>query len=89
VKASDFSRTGSDWARQILQPPQSSWPTNTSVGRPAWAVATRVMDDAEAIARPTIIADRLFSISVHSSWKTPQGQYERRFALAEGRLTTL
>src|SRR5258708_11463744 len=44
---------------QILQPPQSSWPTNTSVGRPASAVATPAKDDAVAIVRPPIIRDRL------------------------------
>jgi len=28
-----------------LQPPQSSWPTNTSIGLPVWACAMRVADD--------------------------------------------
>jgi len=60
--ASDFSRSGSDWARQILQPPQSSWPTNTSIGRPDWADATRAKDDAAAIARPPTIKDLLLNM---------------------------
>ena len=57
--ASDFSSSGSDWARQILQPPQSSWPTNTSIGFPDWACAMRVKDDVAAVARPPAIKDRL------------------------------
>ena len=62
--ASDFSSSGSDWARQILQPPQSSWPTNTSIGFPDWACAMRANDEAAAIPRPTAITDLLFSIEL-------------------------
>jgi len=68
VKASDFSSSGSDWARQILQLPQSSWPTNTSIGRPASASALRIEDAAAATTKPPVIKDRLFSIGILSSW---------------------
>jgi hypothetical protein len=64
LTASDFSSSGSDWARQILQPPQSSWPTNTSIGFPDWARAMRVTDDAAAVARPPTIKDRLLNMSL-------------------------
>jgi hypothetical protein len=67
LKASDFSSSGSDWARQILQLPQSSWPTNTSIGRPASACALCI-DDAAAASRPVVIKDRLFSMGIFSSW---------------------
>src|SRR3954463_7387836 len=62
--ASDFSSSGSDWARQILQPPHGSWPTNTSIGFPDWASATRVEDSAAAVARPPTITDRLLNMTL-------------------------
>src|SRR5260370_16414398 len=57
-------KSGSDWARQILQPPQSSWPTNTSIGRPDWAYEMPANDGAVAIARPPTIRDRLLNMTV-------------------------
>jgi hypothetical protein len=44
-----------------LQPPQSSWPTNTSIGRPASARPMLAHDSA--VARPPTVKDRLLSIT--------------------------
>src|SRR5690348_16998451 len=64
--ASDFSSSGSDWARQILQPHQRSWPTNTSTGLPS-ARTTPASDDVAA-TRPPTIRDRLLNMV-----RTPRG----------------
>ena len=80
--ASDFSSSGSDWARQILQLPQSSWPTNTSIGFPDWARAMRVTDDAAAVVSPPTIRDRLLNILILSSGNQFHAIYYARRAEA-------
>src|SRR5260370_11761167 len=70
-------KSGSDWARQILQPPQSSWPTNTSIGRPDWAYEMPANDGAVAIARPPPIRDRLLNRTVSTVEQFQGSNYAR------------